>query len=44
VLRYVRGAHGFIPERSDRVLHAAELGFDVATYEIWGRSATARYS
>jgi len=36
VLRYVRGAHGFIPERSDRVLHAAELGFDVATYEIWG--------
>ncbi|MGD1053499.1 MAG: amino acid adenylation domain-containing protein [Candidatus Dormibacteria bacterium] len=36
VLRYVRGAHGLIPQRGDRVLHTNQLGFDASTYEIWG--------
>ncbi len=36
VLRYVRGAHGTIPELTDAVLHTSQLGFDASTYEIWG--------
>lgn len=36
VLRYVRGAHDIIPEPSDGVLHANQLGFDASTFEIWG--------
>jgi amino acid adenylation domain-containing protein len=36
VLRYVRGAHGLIPAPTDVVLHVSQLGFDLATYEIWG--------
>ena len=36
VLAYVRGAHDQVPGPDDVVLQAAQLGFDLSTYEIWG--------